>query len=140
MRTLFIRLFMAINKLIFQISRGKIGQKLGSQSILLLHTYGRKTGKERIIPIAYFVKENKIIIVASNWGKENQAAWYLNVSKNHHAILELNSKQLKVFAHEAVGEEYDILWQYVTEKHPPYLDYQKMTSRRIPIMIFDEEK
>jgi hypothetical protein len=28
------------------------------------------------------------------------------------------------------------LWEYVTKKHPPYLDYQKMTERKIPIAVF----
>jgi hypothetical protein len=27
------------------------------------------------------------------------------------------------------------LWKYAVERHPPYLDYQKMTKRQIPIII-----
>jgi len=131
---------MLINKKIFQISRAKLGRKLGSQTILLLHTFGRKSGKERIIPIAYFIKDERIIIVASNWGKANQADWYLNLSNNPHAIVELGNKSLTVIGHEAHGREYEILWQYVTKEHPPYFEYQNMTDRKIPIMILEEEK
>jgi hypothetical protein len=40
-------------------------------------------------------------------------------------------------AREALGGEYDTLWQFVTGLHPPYLDYQKQTTRHIPIMIFE---
>jgi hypothetical protein len=29
------------------------------------------------------------------------------------------------------------LWKFATERHPPYLDYQKMTTRHIPIMVFE---
>jgi hypothetical protein len=37
----------------------------------------------------------------------------------------------------AQGEEYDRLWKFVTERHPPYLNYQKMTARHIPLMVFE---
>jgi hypothetical protein len=43
-----------------------------------------------------------------------------------------------VVAREAQGEEYARLWKFATERHPPYLDYQEMTTRHIPIMVFDQ--
>ena len=36
------------------------------------------------------------------------------------------------------GDEYNNLWKFVTERHTPYLDYQKMTTCTIPIMIFEQ--
>ena len=68
---------MSINSFLLRISRGRIGSKLGTQTILLLHTTGRKSGQERVIPIAYFDYEGKYLIVASNWGKDQNADWYL---------------------------------------------------------------
>lgn len=128
---------MAINAFLLRISRGKIGSKLGSQTILLLHTIGRKSGLDRAIPIAYFEYEDHYLIVASNWGKERQADWYLNLKQHPQAKLEVKGKVLSVTAREAQGEEYDRLWKFATEHHPPYLDYHKMTTRHIPIMVFE---
>lgn len=34
-------------------------------------------------------------------------------------------------------EEYQRLWEFLTERIPPYLDYQKVAMRHIPIMIFE---
>ena len=59
MNDLFIKWFMTFNSFLVRISRGRIGSKLGTQRILLLHTTGRKSGQERIIPIAYFDFEGK---------------------------------------------------------------------------------
>jgi deazaflavin-dependent oxidoreductase (nitroreductase family) len=137
MKDIFIKWFMAINAFLLRLSHGKIGSKLGTQTILLLHTIGRKSGLDRAIPIAYFEYEDHYLIVASNWGKERQADWYLNLKQHPQAKLEVKGKMLSVTAREAQGEEYDQLWKFATEHHPPYLDYQKMTTRHIPIMIFE---
>ncbi|MEJ2748563.1 MAG: nitroreductase family deazaflavin-dependent oxidoreductase [Anaerolineae bacterium] len=137
MKDIFIKWFMAINTLLLRLSRGRIGSKLGAQTILILHTIGRKSGQDRAIPIAYFDYEDHYLIVASNWGKDKQANWYLNLKKDPRARLEIKGKIIPVTAHEAQGGEYDRLWKFATERHPPYLAYQKMTTRHIPIMVFE---
>ena len=137
MNNTFIKWFMSINSFFLRLSRGRIGSKLGTQTILLLHTTGRKSGQERVIPIAYFDYEGKYLIVASNWGKEKNADWYLNLKHQPRATLEVKGKRIEVQCREAMGEEYDRLWKFATEHHPPYLDYQKMTTRHIPIMLFE---
>jgi deazaflavin-dependent oxidoreductase (nitroreductase family) len=137
MNDLFIKWFMSINSFFLRVSRGRIGSKLGTQTILLLHTTGRKSGQERVIPIAYFDYEGQYLIVASNWGKDQNADWCLNLKKQPRAVLDVKGKRIQVQSHEAQGEEYDRLWKFATEKHPPYLNYQKMTTRHIPIMVFE---
>ncbi len=69
---------------------------------------------------------------------DRQAAWYLHLKKDPRAKLEIKGKIISVVAREAQGEEYDRLWKFATERHPPYLEYQKMTARHIPIMAFEE--
>jgi F420H(2)-dependent quinone reductase len=138
MKDLLIKWFMAIHSLLLRLSRGQIGSQLGTQTILILHTTGRKSGQERIIPIAYFVYEGKYLIVASNWGRDKNAAWYLNLKENPRAKLEINGQIIPVIAQEAQGEEYHRLWEFATERHPPYLKYQQMTTRHIPIMVFEQ--
>jgi len=137
MNNLFIKWFMSINAFFLRLSRGRIGSRLGTQTILLLHTTGRKSGQERVIPIAYFDYDGKYLIVASNWGKDKNAEWYLNLKRQPRAALEVHGKRIEVQSREAMGDEYDSLWRFATEHHPPYLDYQKMTTRHIPIMVFE---
>ena len=138
MKDIFIKWFMTINAAIIRLSRGRIGSKLGTQTILILHTIGRKSGQERSIPIAYFEYEGSYLIVASNWGKEKNADWYLNLKKTPQASLEIKGHLIPVLAREALGDEYDSLWKFATGRHPPYLDYQKMTARHIPLMLFEQ--
>lgn len=135
MKDFFIRIFMAVNAFLIRVSYGQIGSKLGKQTILILHTIGRKSGQPREIPIAYFALDGKYMIVASNWGKDKEADWVLNLRKHPQAAIDVNGKNIPVRTCEAQGEEYDQLWKFATQRHPPYLEYQKMTSRRIPIVV-----
>ena len=138
MKDILIKWFMSINSLFIRLSHGRVGSRLGTQTILILHTSGRKSGQDRAIPIAYFDYEGHYLIVASNWGKDRQADWYLNLTKDPRAMLEIKGKHIPVIAREAQGEEYDRLWKFATERNPPYLDYQKVKARHIPIMVFEQ--
>jgi len=140
MKNIFIKWFMAINAFLIRISKGRGGGKLGTQTILILHTVGRKSGLPRSIPIAYFFHEGEYLIVESNWGKDNHADWYFNLRKNPQASIEVNGETIKVNGSFAEGEDYTRLWDYVTRKHPPYLDYQKMTERKILIVVLEPSK
>ena len=130
-----LKIFMAVNVFLIRISRGRLGTRLGTQRILLLHTVGRKSGQPRRTPIAYFKVEDRYFIVASNWGKDRQAAWFYNLMSQGQTVVEVDGQTLPVEAHLAEGQEYDRLWQYATEHHPPYLHYQEMTARHIPIVV-----
>ena len=137
MKNNIIKWFMNINAFLIRLTDGRIGGRLGSQTILLLETVGRKTGQPRVTPVAYFLHEGQYLIVASNWGKDQDADWYLNLLKTPRATLQLKVQKIPVEAHAAQGDEYAHLWKFATERHPPYLNYQKMTSRHIPIVVFE---
>jgi deazaflavin-dependent oxidoreductase (nitroreductase family) len=137
MKDILIKWFMDINAFLIRVTNGRIGGSLGTQTILLLETTGRKTGQPRTIPIAYFFYEGKYLIVESNWGKDTHADWYLNLQKNPRAKLVVRGKRIPVTSHDAQADEYTRLWSYVTKQHPPFLNYQKMTIRKIPIVVFE---
>ncbi len=137
MKDILIKWFMAFNSFLIRVSGGHLGSKMGTQTILLLHTVGRKSGLTHTIPIAYFDFEGKYLIVASNWGKDRQADWYFNLKKQSNVTIEVKGKSIAVRTREAMEEEYTHLWKFATQKHPPYLDYQMMTKRRIPIVILE---
>lgn len=136
MKDLLIKWFMRINAFFLRATNGRIGSKLGRQTILLLETTGRKSGLPRVIPIAYFFHDGQYLIVESNWGKDKHADWYLNLGKDPRATLQVKGQKIRVEAHDAQGDDYQRLWKFATEKHPPYLNYQKMTMRRIPVVVF----
>ena len=135
MNKLFLRIFMALNTFAIHASRGRLGSQLGTQTILLLHSTGHKSGKHHVTPIAYFYTDGFYFLIGSNWGKDHNAGWYHNLLAQPRTRIEVQGKTIQVEAHPAEGEEYDRLWKYAIEHHPPYLHYKEMTKRHIPIVI-----
>lgn len=88
-------------------------------------------------PIAYFDYDDKYLLVASNWGRDKQADWFLNLQKQPRASIEVRGKKFEVQAREAHGEEYAHLWEFAAGEHPQYRNYQQMTARRIPIVLLE---
>src|SRR5512135_2381590 len=134
MQIAFIKTFMALNKFAIRASRGRLGTRLGTQTVLLLHTVGSKTGRHYVTPVAYFYTEGFYFLVGSNWGMDQNAGWYHNLLAQPRTIIEVKGRTISVEAHPAEGEEYERLWKYAIEHHPPYLRYQEMTPRHIPVV------
>jgi deazaflavin-dependent oxidoreductase (nitroreductase family) len=136
----FLRVFMAANTLVIRLSKGRVGSRLGTQTILLLHSTGRKSGRHFVTPIAYFFTEGFYFLVGSNWGKDQNAGWFYNLLAQPETLIEVNGRHIPVVASQAEGIDHDRLWKYATEHHPPYLHYKEMTGRRIPIIILKPVK
>ena len=127
--------FVRANAFLFQITNGRFGNRMGKQSVLLLHTVGRKSGKSYTTPLSYYRDGENYLIVASNWGKEEQADWFRNLMRHSRTTIQVKDTTLQVEARQAEGEEYQRLWKDVTRQNPQYIEYQKTLTRRIPIMI-----
>ena len=137
MNRFFLKMFMSVNSFLIHISKGRLGGKLGTQTILIIHYVGRKTGKKYKVPIAYFKADNAYFVIASNWGKEKNAAWYNHLKHEPNVTVEVNGEMLPVRSREAVEKEYDTLWAIAVSRHPDYLHYKEMTTRHVPIVVFE---
>jgi deazaflavin-dependent oxidoreductase (nitroreductase family) len=76
-------------------------------------------------------------VIASNWGKVKNAAWYYNLKHEPNISIEVDGTILPVRSREAEGQEYERLWSIAVARHPDYLRYKDMTARHIPIVVFE---
>lgn len=130
-----IRAFMNLNVFVIRTSRGRVGTLLARQTILLLHTVGRKSGRQIVTPISYFSTDGFYFLVGSNWGRQRNAAWYYNLLASPCTTIEVRGRQILVEAHPVEGPEYDRLWHLALERYPGYQHYKNTLKRHIPIMI-----
>ncbi len=129
------KFFTSVHVFIYQLTNGRLGSRLGKQSILILNTVGRRSGKKYSTTLSYYQDGNRYLVVASNWGKESQPNWYKNLMHQPRTTIQVRSKITPVNAQSAQGEEHQRLWQLVTAKNEQYISYQKDIQRRIPIVI-----
>jgi len=108
---------------------------MGGQSVLLLHSLGRKSGKNYTTSLSYYRDGDAYLVVASNWGKEFYPDWFYNLTQHPRTTIQVEATIIVVEAHQAQGEEYKRLWELVTRKNRQYIQYQKGLKRQIPIMI-----
>ncbi len=133
-----IKPLMTVNIFLYRLTGGALGGKMSGQSVLLLDTVGRKTGRKHTIPINYYRDGANYVIVASNWGQNQNPAWYYNLINQPLATIQVRNRRLRVRARTANDQEYDRLWQSVTGQNAFYVRYQKQTWRKIPLVILTE--
>lgn len=107
---------------------------------LLLTSKGRKSGLWRRTALIYGRDGENYVIVASKGGAEKHPLWYLNLSANPDAEIQVGPDTFRVHAHTAEGAERDRLWQTMTAIWPDYNNYQTKTTRQIPIVVLEPTK
>jgi F420H(2)-dependent quinone reductase len=133
-----VKILMTVNVALYQLTNGLLGSSMAGQSVLLLDTVGRKTGRRHTIPINYYRDGDKFVLVASNWGKSRHPAWYLNLLKQPVTNIQVKNRRLHVRAQTAAEADYARIWQQVTRQNVRYVDYQEQTDRKIPLVILTE--
>jgi deazaflavin-dependent oxidoreductase (nitroreductase family) len=114
--------------------------ELGGPGILptlLLTTIGRKSGEKRPLPLIYGEHGDSFVIIASKGGMPTHPVWYLNLQSNPNCEIQVGAKHFNVQARVAEGDERSQLWDHMAKVYPPYLDYQKNTERKIPVIVLD---
>jgi deazaflavin-dependent oxidoreductase (nitroreductase family) len=123
----------------FRAGEQRIVDMFDRSSLLLLHSIGARSGQSRTSPLAYFTIDGETVIVASAAGRPANPAWYANLLANPEVTYErwdgdaIESVQAR--AEPVGGADRDRLWALITEAAPGFAEYQKQTSRVIPVII-----
>lgn len=128
----FQRFFMRFHIGLYRLTGGVLG---GGKFILILTTTGRKSGVARDTPIFYFRDADRFIVIASNSGSPKDPTWWLNLKSNPQAKVQVGSQVISVTARQADPQESQRLWSIIADKYKGFLEYQKRTTREIPIVV-----
>ncbi len=120
--------------LLYRLTGGRVGGRMGGVSMLLLTTSGRKTGRTRTLPLLYVKTDRGLALIASYGGSDTHPSWYLNLMANPRAEIQLGSERRGVRAEEVAPERREAIWQRAVAAYPDYAVYQKRTERRIPVV------
>jgi deazaflavin-dependent oxidoreductase (nitroreductase family) len=107
------------------------------RDVLILTTTGAKSGEVRENPLVYTRDGNHLVIVASKGGAPTHPAWYHNLVTHPEVTVEVGSDKFKARAHVPQGEEHDRLYSQHADINPTFHEYQKKTSRKIPVIVLE---
>jgi deazaflavin-dependent oxidoreductase (nitroreductase family) len=119
----------------FRANHGKVGGRFEGRTLLLLHTLGAKSEKERINPVAYVRDDDRFVVIASKGGAPTNPDWYYNIIQNPQVTIEVGSEKHQAQAVVAEEPERTRLYNKMVEVMPGFDDYRRRTTRVIPVIL-----
>ncbi|MFD8717365.1 nitroreductase family deazaflavin-dependent oxidoreductase [Streptomyces sp. NPDC059629] len=105
--------------------------------VILLTTLGVKSRKIRKTPLMRVEHDGKYAVVASQGGAPKHPVWYFNIKSEPLVELQDGAVKQDMTAREVTGAEKEQWWERAVAAYPPYADYQKKTSREIPVFVLE---
>jgi deazaflavin-dependent oxidoreductase (nitroreductase family) len=135
--------FLNMHIWLYQRSQGRIGGKMGNLDTMLLHTQGRKTGKERVVPVGYQYENGCFYAVAvpghfdiPGGPKGLHPAWYLNAKATPDMAINIGREKIDVLAETLTGAERERIWAKYSAVLPFINEFQNRASRLLPVVRF----
>ncbi|MER5527988.1 nitroreductase family deazaflavin-dependent oxidoreductase [Streptomyces sp. NPDC002677] len=107
----------------------------GGKPVIVLTMVGAKSGKLRKTPLMRVEHDGEYAVVASLGGAPKHPVWYYNLTTNPHVELQDGPVKKDYRAREVDGEEYDVWFERAVAAWPDYAEYQKKTTRKMPIFV-----
>ena len=124
----------------FRTHGGKVGGRFDGEPVLLLHTTGRKSGKERVNPVVYLPDGDRWVVFGTKGGQPTDPDWIRNLEANPDTTIEVGTETVSVRAKVLREEpERDVLYARQVDKMPRFGDYEVKTEghRTIPVAVLE---
>jgi deazaflavin-dependent oxidoreductase (nitroreductase family) len=119
---------------------GAEGHDWQGATVLILTTTGRRSGEPRSTPLIYGKRGKDHLVVASKGGAEDHPGWYLNLCEQPEVTVQVRGDRFRAHARTATSEEKPELWRMMTDRWPAYDEYQRKTSRDIPVVVLERQE
>ena len=124
----------------FRANGGKVGGNYTGRNLLLLHTKGAKSQQERINPLGCISDGDRLVVIAAKAGAPTHPDWYYNVLANTLVTVEVGTEKFQARAAMADEPERTRLFNLMVEVAPWYDEYQRKTTRVIPVIVLTPVK
>jgi len=126
-----------MNRRVIEEFRTNNGKVQGWGPLILLTTRGAKTGQTRIYPLMSVPDGENYIAVASKGGAPKNPLWYNNLLAHPDVTVENGTETFTAHARLLDGDERAEAFEKSVAVYAPYADYQKRTSRQIPVFLLE---
>lgn len=127
-----------LHAVVYRLTGGLVGGRIpGGPPMLLLDHVGARTGTKRTTPLVYLRDGDDVVVVASKGGSPRHPGWFHNLRAHPDTTVQIGARRLPVRARVATPNERSRLWPRVVARYGGYEDYQRRTSRQIPLVILE---
>jgi deazaflavin-dependent oxidoreductase (nitroreductase family) len=119
----------------FRANEGRVGGQFEGAPLLLLHSTGAKSGRERVSPMMYQAVGDDFAVFASKGGADTNPHWFYNVKAHPEARIEVGTETLDVSARVLDAKEREPIWEEQKARYPGFADYETKTDRVIPVVM-----
>jgi len=121
----------------FRSNEGKVGGQFDGAPLLLLHTVGARSGQQRVNPMMYQAITSGYAVFAAKGGAPTNPDWYYNALAHPQVTAEIGTRTVELTARVAEGQEREQIWSAQKAAYPGFADYERKTSRQIPVIILE---
>ena len=122
----------------FRANSGRVGGMFDGMPLVILHSTGAKSGKERLNPLAYQAVGDHWAVFASKAGATSNPDWYYNVLATPSVSIEVGTETYDVTARVASGDERTTIWETQKTNHPGFAEYEQTAGdREIPVVVLE---
>jgi deazaflavin-dependent oxidoreductase (nitroreductase family) len=105
------------------------------RSLVLLHHVGARSGASRVTPVRGIREQGGGLVAASKAGADDNPGWFHNLVAHPDVEIETaDDGTVAVHATVLEGAERDAAWKQFTTASPGFAEYEKRTSRVIPVV------
>ena len=119
---------------VYRASGGRFASTTAKMPVLLITTFGRKTGKLHTNPVVYLRDGEDYLVSATVGGMDWHPGWYLNLLNRPEARVQVGGRSFNVLATVAEGEERSRLYERFKAASSNFVKYEKNTSRVLPVI------
>jgi deazaflavin-dependent oxidoreductase (nitroreductase family) len=126
------------HRTLLTLSGGRLGSSFSGMAAVELHTTGRRSGQRRSTMLTAPVREpGRVVLVASKGGDDRHPEWYLNLVADPDVEVTIDGSTEPMTARTASAAERAELWPRIVAAYRGYGDYQRRTTREIPVVILE---
>jgi deazaflavin-dependent oxidoreductase (nitroreductase family) len=119
----------------FRSNGGVVGGGFAGAPVVLLTTTGAKSGQTRVNPlVAQPHDDGTLYVFASAAGAPKHPDWFHNLVAHPDVEVEFGTERFGARASVITGPERDELYARQVEVFPNFGDYEKKTTRIIPVV------
>src|SRR5947209_12427512 len=89
-----------VDPTLHRVTRGRLSSVIATP-VVMLTTTGARSRAPRTTPLLYFSDGDRVILIASNYGKTRHPAWYHNLNANPEVSLSARGRSGRYRAREA---------------------------------------